>query len=152
VLSVETFEHTRNWKALLRRVAAQLKPDGKAFVHLFSHRDLAYRFEGTWAAERFYAGGTMPSHDLLLRFQDDLVVTDRWAVNGTHYARTLRAWLERLDAHSEQALEVLADRRQLAAWRLFLISAAEMWGSRDGNEWLVSHYLLTLRDGSSRSS
>jgi len=152
VLSVETFEHTRNWKALLRRVADQLKPDGKAFVHLFSHRDLAYRFEGTWAAERFYAGGTMPSHDLLLRFQDDLVVTDRWAVNGTHYARTLRAWLERLDANSEQALTVLANRRELAAWRLFLISAAEMWGSRDGNEWLVSHYLLTLRDGSSRTS
>jgi cyclopropane-fatty-acyl-phospholipid synthase len=94
----------------------------------------------------------MPSHDLLLRFQDDLVVTDRWAVNGTHYSRTLRAWLERLDANSEQALEILTRatsrreaRRQLAAWRLFMISAAAMWGSRDGNEWLVSHYLLTSR-------
>ena len=149
VLSIETFEHTRNWKLLLRRISTRMKPGGKAFIHLFGHRDLAYRFEGTWAAERFFTGGTMPSHDLLLRFQDDLVVTDRWAVNGTHYSRTLRAWLERLDANSEQALEILTRatnrreaRRQLAAWRLFMISAAEMWGSRDGNEWLVSHYLL----------
>jgi cyclopropane fatty-acyl-phospholipid synthase-like methyltransferase len=93
-----------------------------------------------------------PSHDLLLRFQDDLVVADRWAVSGTHYARTLRAWLERLDANSEQALAVLERamnrreaRRQLAAWRLFMISTAELWGWRDGNEWLVSHYLLAPR-------
>jgi cyclopropane-fatty-acyl-phospholipid synthase len=152
VLSIETFEHTRNWKELLRQISTRMKPDGKAFVHLFSHRDLAYRFEGTWATERFFTGGTMPSHDLLLRFQDDLVVTDRWAVNGTHYSRTLRAWLERLDTNSDQALEVLTRatnrlqaRRQLAAWRLFMISAAEIWGWRDGNEWLVSHYLLGPR-------
>jgi cyclopropane-fatty-acyl-phospholipid synthase len=159
VLSIETFEHTRNWKELLRQISTRMNPDGKAFVHLFSHRDLAYRFEGTWAAERFFTGGTMPSHDLLLRFQDDLVVTDRWAVNGTHYSRTLRAWLQRLDSNSDQALEVLTRatnrreaRRQLAAWRLFMISAAEIWGWRDGNEWLVSHYLLGLRGGSSPSS
>jgi len=162
VLSIETFEHTRNWKELLRQISTRMKPDAKAFVHLFSHRDLAYRFEGTWAAERFFTGGTMPSHDLLLRFQDDLVVTDRWAVNGTHYSRTLRAWLERLDTNSDQALEILTRttnrreaHRQLAAWRLFMISAAEIWGWRDGNEWLVSHYLLGPtgpRGGSSPSS
>jgi cyclopropane-fatty-acyl-phospholipid synthase len=158
VLSVETFEHMRNWKELLRRIAERLKPGGRAFVHLFSHRELAYRFEGTWAAERFFTGGTMPSHDLLLRFQDDLVVQDRWAVNGTHYERTLRAWLERLDANSEQALALLERgagrreaRRQLAAWRLFMISAAEIWGWRDGNEWLVSHYLLATRASSAGS-
>jgi cyclopropane-fatty-acyl-phospholipid synthase len=152
VLSVELFEHMRNWKELLRRIAGRLKPDGKAFVHVFSHRSLAYRFEGTWAAERFFTGGTMPSHDLMLRFQEDMVVQDRWAVSGTHYSKTLRAWLERLDAHSAQALAVLERhsgrreaRRQLAAWRLFMISTAEMWGWQDGSEWLVSHYLLAPR-------
>jgi cyclopropane-fatty-acyl-phospholipid synthase len=153
ILSVEMFEHMRNWKELLRRISTRLKPEGgKAFVHHFAHRSLAYRFEGTWAAERFLTGGTMPSHDLLLRFQDDLVVQDRWAVSGSHYERTLRAWLERLDAAAPRVLELLEHRsgrrearRQLAAWRLFMISTAEIWGWHGGDEWLVSHYLLAPR-------
>jgi cyclopropane-fatty-acyl-phospholipid synthase len=155
VLSVEMFEHLRNWKELLRRISRRLAPGGKAFVQLYAHRSLAYRFEATWATERFFAGGTMPSHDLLLRFQEHLVVEDRWAVSGTDYAKTLRAWLERLDANSAQALAVLERhcgrreaRRQLAAWRLFMISTAEIWGWHDGSEWLVSHYLLAARGGS----
>jgi cyclopropane-fatty-acyl-phospholipid synthase len=153
VLSVELFEHMRNWKALLRRIATRLEPEtGKAFVHIFSHRSLAYRFEGTWAAERFFTGGTMPSHDLMLHFQEHLVVQDRWAVSGTHYARTLRAWLDRLDANSAEALTLLEAqfgrreaRRQLAAWRLFMLSTSEIWDFHGGNDWLVSHYLLTPR-------
>ena len=81
---------------------------------------------------------------------------DRWAVSGTHYARTLRAWLERLDANSREALAVLEEhcgrreaRRQLAAWRLFMISTAEIWDWHGGDEWLVSHYLLAPRVGRS---
>jgi cyclopropane-fatty-acyl-phospholipid synthase len=153
VLSVEMFEHMRNWKELLRRIAGRLKPDGKAFVHLYSHRSLAYRFDATWATERFFAGGTMPSHDLLLRFQEHLTLEDRWAVSGAHYAKTLRAWLERLDANSAQALALLERdsgrreaRRQLAAWRLYMLSAAQIWDTRGGDEWLVSHYLLAPLD------
>lgn len=155
VLSVEMFEHMRNWAALLARIGGWLNDDGKAFVHVFSHRRLAYRFVDTWAAERFFTAGTMPSHDLLLRFADDLVVTERWAIGGGHYARTLAAWLARLDARTDEALEILRPdrsdaeaRRLLATWRLFLIAAGEIWGWRDGNEWMVSHYLLERRGGS----
>jgi cyclopropane-fatty-acyl-phospholipid synthase len=147
VISIEMFEHLRNWREALRRVSEWLKPDGRAFVHVFSHRALGYRFENTWAAERFFTAGTMPSHDLLLRFQDDLVVEDRWAVPGTHYARTLRAWRERLDENRAEALRHL-DADQLAAWRLFLLSTEEIWGWNGGDEWLVSHYRLAPRGGS----
>jgi cyclopropane-fatty-acyl-phospholipid synthase len=152
VMSIEMFEHTRNWEALMARIAGWLEPGGRLFVHLFSHRLLAYEFAGTWAAERFFTAGRMPAHELLLRFQRDLEVRESWIVSGTHYARTLAAWLERLDAHAERAQIVLADAlgerraaRALAGWRLFLISTEQMWGLRDGQEWMVSHYLLGAR-------
>jgi cyclopropane-fatty-acyl-phospholipid synthase len=152
VLSIEMFEHMRNWEALLARIAGWLEPDGKLFVHVFSHSRLAYEFRGTWAAERFFAAGRMPSHELLLHFQKDLLVRESWAVAGSHYARTLRAWLERLDAHADRAGRLLGEAlgadesaRALAGWRLFLISTAEMWGYREGDEWMVSHHLLEPR-------
>jgi cyclopropane-fatty-acyl-phospholipid synthase len=152
VVSIEMFEHMRNWEALLARIGGWLEPDGRLFVHVFSHRRLAYEFAGTWAAERFFTAGRMPSHELLLRFQRDLEVRESWALSGTHYARTLAAWLERLDAHADRALVVLAEavgagraKRALAGWRLFLLSTEQMWGWRDGQEWMVSHYLLGPR-------
>jgi len=153
VMSIEMFEHMRNWHELLRRISTWLVDDGKAFVHVFSHRTLPYLFEGTWAAERFFTAGLMPSHDLLPRFQDHLRVADRWVEPGTHYARTLQAWLARLDARADEALELLvADGRSrrearalLGGWRLFLLSADEIWRYRGGNRWLVSHYLLEPR-------
>jgi cyclopropane-fatty-acyl-phospholipid synthase len=156
VLSIEMFEHMRNWRALLERVAGWLEPgSGKAFVHVFSHRTLPYLFEGTWAAERFFTAGLMPSHDLMLRFQRDLVVTDQWIVPGTHYARTLQAWLANLDSRSDEAVSVLCAsgrsvgeaRRLLGAWRLFLISTDVIWRYRGGNRWGVSHYRLEPRPG-----
>jgi cyclopropane-fatty-acyl-phospholipid synthase len=152
VVSIEMFEHMRNWEALLARVAGWLEPDGRLFVHVFSHRELAYEFAGTWAADRFFTAGRMPSHELLLRFQRDLTVRESWAVSGTHYAKTLAAWLARLDANADRAQVVLAgtvgDRRAaraLAGWRLFLLSTEQMWGWHDGQEWMVSHHLLGPR-------
>ena len=152
VVSIEMFEHMRNWEALLERIAGWLEPDGRLFVHVFSHRLLAYEFAGTWAAERFFTAGRMPSHELLLRFQHHLEVRESWALSGTHYARTLDAWLERLDAHADRACAVLGESvgerhaaRALARWRLFLLSTEQVWGWRGGEEWMVSHYLLAPR-------
>jgi cyclopropane-fatty-acyl-phospholipid synthase len=153
VMSIEMFEHMRNWRELLARVAGWLTSDGAVFIHVFSHRQVPYRFEGTWAAERFFTAGLMPSHELLHHFEDDLLVQQRWAVSGTHYARTLQAWLNNLDNHREGLLEVLDQagysrpraRALLSAWRLFLISTDEIWASDRGNRWLVSHYRLTPR-------
>ena len=152
VVSVEMFEHMRNWQELLRRVSTWLEPGGKLFIHIFTHRRIAYRFAGTWASERFFTAGTMPSHDLMLHFQDDLEVEDRWAVSGINYARTLAAWLELLDANREQAMRILetvydrkAARRAFGTWRLFLISTEQIWRWNEGNDWMVSHYLLSPR-------
>jgi cyclopropane-fatty-acyl-phospholipid synthase len=152
VLSIEMFEHMRNWEALLGRIASWLERDGRLFVQVFSHRELAYAISGTWAAERFFAAGRMPSHDLLLRFQRDLEVVESWALSGTHYARTLEAWLERLDAHADRASIVLGEAkggrsgsRALARWKLFLLATQQMWGWHDGQEWIVSQYLLAPR-------
>jgi len=153
VMSIEMFEHMRNWHRLLGRVAGWLRDEGRAFVHVFSHRTLPYRFQGTWAAERFFTAGLMPSHELLAHFQEHLSLVDSWIVPGTHYALTLRAWLAQLDARADEALTVLRRsgasereaRRLLATWRLFLISTDVIWRYRSGNRWLVSHYLLAPR-------
>jgi cyclopropane-fatty-acyl-phospholipid synthase len=154
VISIEMFEHMRNWHELLRRISTWLQDDGKAFVHVFSHHTLSYLFQDTWASARFFTAGVMPSHDLLPRFQQHLRVVDSWTVPGTHYARTLEAWLGRLDSQRARATLLLRAggrterqaRALLASWRLFLISTHQIWGYRDGDRWLVSHYLLEPRD------
>ncbi len=156
VMSIEMFEHMRNWRELLRRISGWLEDDGRLFVHTFSHQRLPYLFQGTWAAERFFTAGLMPSHDLIAQFQEDLVLKDSWAIPGTHYARTLQAWLERLDANRDRALAAIGSagvnggeaRVTLARWRLFLLSTQEMWSYRDGDRWLVSHHLLGPRRAS----
>jgi cyclopropane-fatty-acyl-phospholipid synthase len=132
-----------------------LMPQGLLFVHIFSHREFAYEFDandkGDWMAQTFFSGGTMPSDDLLLHFQDDLSVVDHWLIDGTHYGRTLRAWLERLDRHQDQVRPVLAsvygadqETRWLVNWRLFFIACEETWKLNRGREYLVSHYLFQL--------
>jgi cyclopropane-fatty-acyl-phospholipid synthase len=153
VMSIEMFEHMRNWSELLRRISTWLTGDGALFVQVFSHRTMPYRFESTWAAERFFTAGLMPSHDLLLRFQRDLEVVERWAISGGHYARTLSAWHERLDGHADEALAALATtqstprgaRLLLEQWRLFLISTSQLWAYRRGEAWMLSHYLMRQR-------
>jgi len=145
VVSVELFEHTRNWQALLRKIRGFLQPDGRLFVHLFAHVRHAYTFERTWMGRRFFSGGVMPADDLLLRFPRDLVVTDHWRVDGTHYERTANAWLASLDRERERVLPLLGSEAALNEWRAFFMSCAELFGYRGGREWLVSHYLLEPR-------
>jgi cyclopropane-fatty-acyl-phospholipid synthase len=151
VVSVELFEHVRNHGLLTERIATWLRPGGALFVHVFSHRLDAYPFEeggdADWMARHFFTGGLMPSHDLLLMSVRDLAIEERWAVSGMHYARTLRAWLQRLDAGRERAIELLADaggptdpRAAFARWRVFTIACEELFAFAGGDEWHVSHY------------
>lgn len=155
VVSVEMLEHVRNHRQVLARLAAALQPDGQALIHVFTHRTEAWMFdadnESDWMGRWFFSGGTMPSDDLLLHEQHDLVVEEHWRHSGVHYQRTLDAWLDQLDARRDEALAVLRDAgepdpaRQLQRWRMFLMASAEVWGLRRGSEFMVSHYLLRPR-------
>jgi cyclopropane-fatty-acyl-phospholipid synthase len=156
VVSVEMFEHMRNYDRLLARIGSWLRPGGKLFVHVFAHRHHAYPFEdaggGDWMARNFFTGGLMPSEDLLLHFQRDLVLEERWRISGLHYQRTANAWLANLDARTRDLLPVLgatygeADaQRWLQRWRIFFLACAEMFGFRGGEAWGVAHYRMAKR-------
>jgi cyclopropane-fatty-acyl-phospholipid synthase len=154
VMTVEMFEHMKNYKDLLDKVRNFLKPNGKLFVHIFTHKDYAYHFKKGWMSETFFTGGTMPSDDLLLYFAKDFAVEQHWRVNGTNYEKTSNGWLAYLDQNwkNEKLKPVLADAYGVGResewytnWRLFFLACAELWGYDNGNEWIVSHYLFQRR-------
>ena len=150
VVSVEMFEHMRNYESLLANIAGWLRPGGKLFVHIFCHRELLYPFEtegdDNWMGRYFFTGGLMPSADTLLWFQRDLVIEQQWRLSGTHYEKTANAWLANQDAHRDEVIEVLRAAYGDAApvwaqrWRMFWMACAELFGYRHGNEWIVGHY------------
>lgn len=159
VVSVEMFEHLRNWPELLRRIRTWLLPGGKLFVHVFASRRFAYPFLATgdddWMGREFFTGGIMPSEDLLERVSGPFVVERRWTVPGTHYARTAEAWHQNLLANRFEATAALSRslgpaeaRRAVRRWRMFFLACAELFAWDDGREWLVSHSLLSPREGS----
>ncbi len=153
VISVEMFEHMRNWEFLLRRIATWLRSNGKLFLHIFTHHQFAYLFEdegkGNWMGRYFFTEGLMPSDDLLYHFQDPLSVEAHWRVNGTHYQKTAEVWLAHMDMHRGEILSILkgvygegSAARWFQRWRIFFMACAELWGYGNGKEWLVSHYRL----------
>jgi cyclopropane-fatty-acyl-phospholipid synthase len=151
VVSVEMFEHMRNYQVLLRRIAGWLAPGGALFVHVFAHHRHAYPFEDAgasdWMAREFFTGGLMPSTRLLHHFQDDLAITDEWQLAGTHYARTAEAWYANLMAQRAELAGLLGGRDRVERWRVFFLACAELFGFRGGREWLVAHYRFAPRGG-----
>jgi len=153
VVSVEMFEHMRNYQLLLKKVASFLKPDGKLWIHIFTHKEYAYKFEvkddTDWMSKHFFTGGIMPSDNLMFYFNDDLVVEKHWQVSGMHYAKTSEAWLANMDSHKAEIMPLFEDTygkdqavKWWVYWRLFYLACAELWKFNKGNEWLVSHYLF----------
>ena len=153
VISIEMFEHMRNYDELLKRINGWLKQNGKLFVHIFSHKEVAYPFEdkddGDWIAREFFSGGQMPSHRLLMSFPDRMKIEKDWRVSGTHYEKTSLAWLRKMDTNKIEVLELFKTTygekdasEWFQRWRIFFMSCEVLFGFNKGSEWGVSHYLF----------
>lgn len=156
LMSVEMLEHMKNYEILFERFASFMKPDALFFVHIFTHKEFAYAFEvkdeTDWMSKYFFTGGQMPSDDLFLYFQKDLLLINHWRVNGLHYHKTSEAWLSKMDANKEKIIPIFESTygkenalKWWVYWRVFYMACAELWGYNDGEEWVVSHYLFKKR-------
>ncbi|XP_010526044.1 PREDICTED: (S)-coclaurine N-methyltransferase-like isoform X2 [Tarenaya hassleriana] len=153
VFSIEMFEHMKNYGALLKKISGWMKEDGLLFVHYFCHKTFAYHFEDVndddWITRYFFSGGTMPSANLLLYFQENVSIVDHWLVNGKHYSQTSEEWLKRMDKNLESISEIMKmtyGKEEAVKWRVywrtFFISVAELFACNNGDEWMVSHFLF----------
>ena len=175
VVSIELFEHMKNYHLLMAKITPILKPGGKLFVHIFAHKTTPYDFETGWMSTHFFTGGTMPSADLLHFFQDDLTLRDQWWVNGRHYAQTcevfileylcgrpqlilIQDWLTKMNESKTSlwpSLEETYGTRDASMWfyrwQIFYMACAELFAYDGGDTWGVSHYLFektaTRRNG-----
>ncbi len=155
-VSVEMFEHMKNYETLLARISKWLAPDGKLFVHIFTHKDYSYPFEtdgdDNWMGKYFFTGGQMPAHHLLGYFQKDLMLEQDWSWSGAHYSKTSRAWVDNMDKHRRDIINIFADLygpsealRWFQRWRIFFMACEVLFGYANGTEWGVSHYRFINR-------
>ena len=157
IVSIEMFEHVRNYQQLFDKVSSWLDSNGKLFLHVFCHRYLMYPFEeegdDNWMGKYFFSGGQMPAADTFLNFQQELSLERRWLLSGQHYEKTANAWLDKTDNNAKEILSIFKKvygednaKLWLQRWRIFFMACAELFGYRDGNEWLIGHYLFTKKN------
>ena len=153
VVSIEMFEHMRNYKELLTRIGHWLRDDGKLFVHIFCHVDFCYPYEvkddTDWMSKYFFSGGIMPSYDIFEQFDTSLKLAKKWKVNGYHYHRTCEDWLLRMDSHRDEILEIFKKSypegehlKWFNYWRVFYLACSELFKYDGGEQWFVGHFLL----------
>jgi len=154
VISIEMFEHMRNYRQLFERISDWLTSEGKLFLHIFAHRNVMYPFdvksEQDWMSKYFFTGGLMPSIDTLLHFQEQLKIECRWLINGQHYEKTCNHWLEKIDNNKDRIIDAFKEnctdeeaKLWFHRWRIFYMSCAELFGLDNGRQWLVAHYLFS---------
>lgn len=153
VVSVEMFEHMRNYRVLFDRISSWLKTEGLFFMHIFCHQAAPYEFAdrdaSDWMSRYFFSGGIMPSYDLPLQFQDSLKIRDQWAWDGTHYQKTAEAWVDNMQNYQTEIMRVLdhtyGEKEAYiwwTRWRMFFMACAELFGYESGEQWQVGHYLF----------
>lgn len=153
IVSIEMFEHMRNYKELFERIHEWLKPKGKLFVHIFSHKKYTYKFDvvdqSDWMAKYFFTGGMMPANDFLFHFSKSFKTEAHWEINGKHYSKTLESWLKKMDQNLKLIKPIFKStygkeyKKFIAYWRIFFIACSETFAMNKGNEWQVSHYLFS---------
>ncbi|KAF4399168.1 hypothetical protein G4B88_023762 [Cannabis sativa] len=139
IYSIGMFEHMKNYKELLKKISGWMKKDALLF-------DVN---EDDWITRYFFTGGTMPSANLLLYFQDDVSVIDHWLVNGKHYAQTSEEWLKRMDKNVRLIKPIMESTygkenavKWTVYWRTFFIAIAELFGYNNGEEWMVALFIF----------
>ena len=157
IVSVEMFEHMRNYQLLYKKIHSWLNQEGKFFKHIFCHRLTPYEFiiddDSDWMSQYFFTAGIMPSDNLPYYFQEKLKLDNHWRWSGTHYQKTSNEWLYNMDSKKEIILPIIKDtygeqniRIWWNRWRIFFMSCAELFGFDNGNQWWVSHYLFSKQD------
>jgi cyclopropane-fatty-acyl-phospholipid synthase len=109
ILSVEMIEAVglEYWPTYFLTLDRALAPRGRIGLQaiLLEHdRMLATRYQHTWISKYIFPGGALPSLraiEEIVRDQTGLAV-DSVTAFGHDYARTLRAWRERFDAHAAE--------------------------------------------------
>jgi cyclopropane-fatty-acyl-phospholipid synthase len=152
IVSVEMFEHMMNWRELMTRIKSWLAPEGRFFMHIFTHRSGAYLFDRTegedWIAQHFFTGAVMPSHHLIRQYADLFEVEKEWRWSGTHYQRTALDWLANFDSRRDEIEDILRSvygndtALWMRRWRWFFLATSGLFGYADGSEWGVSHYRM----------
>ena len=156
IISIEMFEHLRNYKLILSSLNNLLKPDGRLFIHIFCHKKLTYFYEMKnnfdWMTKYFFQGGIMPSKDIFEYFDDELEIINQWDINGNHYSKTCKAWLNNHYINRKKILDVFQkhyDKPKIwfNRWRIFFLSCEAFFALNNGKEYFVSHYLLKKKSG-----
>lgn len=149
VISIELFEHMKNYNLLMAKIGSALRPRGKLFVHIFAHTDSPYDFEEGWMSSHFFTGGTMPSADLLHFFQSNLSLRKQWWINGKHYAATCEDWLSKMNGSRSEIWPHLIRTygkdnatTWFYRWQIFYMACAELFAWNSGDTWGICHYLF----------
>ena len=154
IISIEMFEHLRNYKLILKSLNGLLRDDGRLFIHIFCNKELTYLYEiknnFDWMTKYFFLGGIMPSKDIFKYFDEDLIIINQWNVNGSHYSKTCRGWLKNHYKNKDNILEIFKSHYDrpivwFNRWRIFFLSCEAFFSLKNGNEYFVSHFLLKKR-------
>ena len=151
IVSIEMFEHLRNYKLILNSLNHALKSDGKLFIHIFCHKKLTYLYEVKnnldWMTKYFFQGGIMPSKDIFQYFEGELEMINQWDINGNHYSKTCKAWLNNHYKNKKKILDIFEKHYDepkiwFNRWRIFFLSCEAFFALNNGKEYFVGHYLF----------